>query len=293
MTTHATIAPVAAPKCIACGHSQHVETFDAGPPPIVRCRGCGFMWTLPDHSAAEQDGYYAQDYIASEERAEHDFGAMRRATLSREAAMIRALRPGGGRLLDVGCASGEFLRHFAGCPGWAVEGLEPSAFAVQHARRGGLTVHEGTLTTHAFPAASYDVATALDVISFWRDPDENFAALRRLLAPGGLLAVEIPCLRFRLLKNSGPVCRVLYGRRVRLNQRLHLFFYSRRTLGAVVARHGFREIAVHPEQSPLYGTAPLRALNHAFYALTGGLYRVSGGRVPLVPKEFILYRAES
>lgn len=276
--------------CLACRRTGEPQLFEPGPPAIVRCPGCGFMWTVPEHSRDEQAGFFAADYIADEERAEHDFGSMRRATLAREAAALRGLRPAGGRLLDVGCASGEFLLHMRGHAGWQVQGIDPSSFAVRHAReRHGLDVREGTLESVRFPAGSFDVVSVLDVIGFWRDPDADFAAIAGMLAPGGLLAIEIPCLRFRLLKNSGPVCRLVYGKRTQLNQRLHLHFWSRRTLGMQLARHGFREVGAFAEQSPLYGALPFRAMNHAYFAATRALYAATGGRVPLVPKEFLVY----
>lgn len=280
--------------CMACMSGGAPECFEPGPPMINRCRACGFMWTVPEHTADEQKEFFENDYIGDEQRAEEDFGDLRRATLAREASAIGRLRPEGGRLLDVGCASGEFLVHMRGHPGWCVEGLEPSLFAARHAReRHGLQVTQGTLATARWPDRTFDVIAVLDVIGLWRDPEAEFGAITRLLAPRGLLALEIPCLRFRLLKNSGLVSRAIYGRRTQLNQRIHLHFWSRRTLGTQLARHGFREVFAQPEQSPVYGSAPLRFLNRLYYTTTAAAYRASGGAIPLVPKEFLVYELRS
>jgi len=276
--------------CLVCKSEDTPDCFEPGPPRINRCRGCGFMWTVPDHTAEEQDQFFENEYIDDEQRAEEDFGHIRRATLAREAGAIGRLRPDGGRLLDVGCASGEFLVHMRGQPGWRVEGLEPSSFAARHAReRHGLDVTQGTLATARWPDRTFDVITVLDVIGLWRDPEAEFDAISRLLVPRGLLAIEIPCLRFRLLKNSGPIARAVYGRRTQLNQRIHLHFWSRRMLGVQLARHGFREVFAQPEQSPVYGSPPLRVLNHIYYTTTAAAYRASRGAIPLVPKEFLVY----
>ena len=85
------------------------------------------------------------------------------------------------------------------------------------------------------------------------------------------------------------MCRLVYGKRTQLNQKLHLHFWSRHTLGMQLARHGFREVGAFAEQSPLYGALPFRAMNHAYFAASRALYAATGGRVPLVPKEFLVY----
>jgi hypothetical protein len=102
--------------------------------------------------------------------------------------------------------------------------------------------------------------------------------------------MEIPGLRFRLLKNTGILCRLLYGVPARLNAGVHLFYYSRQTLGRLLGKFGFVEIAHMPEQSPVYGPWYVRLGNALFYGVTAVLYRATGGAMNLAPKEFLIYQ---
>ncbi|MFC1706939.1 class I SAM-dependent methyltransferase [Planctomycetota bacterium] len=238
---------------------------------------------------------FADEYIETEEQLEEHFTQWRLAALSREATCLRELCPEGGRLLDVGTASGTFLAQFAGYPHWQVEGVEPSRFAAERAAaRHGVPVHAGFLQDQGFPSDSFDVVTSLDAFCLHSDPVADLAEISRVLRPRGLLGIEIPGLSLRLLKNSGLLARLRYGVSARLNAGVHLFYYSRQTLGALTAAHGFGEVLTRPEQSPVYGSAGLRLLNRLYFGVTSSLYRMTSGAgwVP-IPKEFLVYRREN
>jgi SAM-dependent methyltransferase len=122
------------------------------------------------------------------------------------------------------------------------------------------------------------------------EPAEDLAEMVRILRPGGLLAMEIPGLWFRLHKNRGLLCRLLYGVPVKLNTRVHLYFYSRRTLMRLCATHGLDLVASYPERSPAHGPRPFRAVASAYFAITAMIYRASSGVWNAAPKEFIIFR---
>lgn len=279
------------PVCRAPDFSPYLRSNDHQ---IVKCRSCQILFVNPRPSESYIKGLFSEEYIDNDKRVEEDFTSWRQASLKREARRLQQILPSGGRLLDIGTASGAFLGEFKDAPHWRVEGLEPSRFAAKRATaRYGVPVHPGFLHDQQFPAESFDVVTSLDALCFHPNPRRDMEEIARILKPSGLLAIEIPGLRFRMLKNTGPVCRLLYGEEARLNAGVHLFYYSRRTLGFLVGQFGFRQIAAFPEQSPLYGPWYLKMANHLFYLITGGLYRLTRGGVNLAPKEFIVYRKES
>jgi colanic acid biosynthesis glycosyl transferase WcaI len=260
---------------------------------IVRCDGCGLLYVNPRLSREELAEHFREEYIADDERAETNFTSFREASLRRECLRLRELLPRGGRLVDVGAASGAFLTCFDGYEEWNVEGIEPSRYAAQYAReKFGLTVHQGFLRDRRYHAASFDVVTCLDTFSYIPDPNGELAEIRRILKPGGFLAVEIPGLRFRLLKNTGIAARILYGAPSRLDPDLHLYYYSGETLSRLVGKHGFSLTASSPEQSPLYGSWAFRLLTESWYRLSAGTYVLTNGRVNVVPKEFLVYRKD-
>lgn len=277
-------------RCPICGE-EYDEFVESNGRKVVRCRGCRVLFVTPRPSTEEIRRLFQDEYIGDEERVMVDFTSMRIDSLKREADRIRELRPMGGRLLDVGTASGAFLTCMSGDLRWQVEGLEPSLYGARAATKiTGVPVHVGFLRDQGFPSASFDVLTSLDAFYFHHEPNEDIAEMARILKLGGLLVIEIPGLNFRLLKNTGFLCRLIYGVSARLNAGVHLFYYSRETLGKLVVKHGFEEFAVYAEQSPLYGAWYLRWVAHAYFWFSRGLYSVTAGKINVAPKEFIVYR---
>lgn len=282
------LQPAACPICGAGATRLFVRSNDRD---VLRCSSCRLLFSSPRPSQREMAEFFASEYIGNRRRVEIDFAALREPTLRREAALVRRLLPEGGRLLDVGCAAGAFLRLFAGDPRWVVAGVEPSRFAAEYARSTlGLNVYTGFLREQRLPASSLEAITSLDTFYFHPEPNEDLAEIARLLVPGGLLFMEIPGLRFRLLKNSGLLARLRYGESARLNAALHLFFYSAATLARLARPHGLRLVARYPQQGPIYGSLPLRLVNAGYFRLSAFFYRLSGGRLHLAPKELLVLR---
>ncbi|MFP7753269.1 class I SAM-dependent methyltransferase [Thermodesulfobacteriota bacterium B35] len=282
-------------QCPICNGSELGLFLISNGENIIRCSDCDLLFVNPRPTSTAIRRLFEEEYIDNSERVAEDFTSWRTDSLRREARLLSRLRPEGGRLLDIGTASGAFLGYFTNEPQWQVEGVEPSRFAAREAaKRYQVPVHPGFLSDQAFPDSSFDVVTSLDAFCFHPDPVADLKEIVRILRPGGLVAMEIPGLRFRLLKNSGLLCRLIYGEPVRLNAGVHLFYYSRITLGRLMARFGFSELLSAPERSPLYGHLIVKMLNHLYFGVSGGLYRLSKGAswVP-VPKEFLVYRLEN
>jgi 2-polyprenyl-3-methyl-5-hydroxy-6-metoxy-1,4-benzoquinol methylase len=65
-----------------------------------------------------------------------------------------------GRLLDVGCGSGGFLREMSRLDRWQASGIEISPEMTRFAREElGLEVSQGTLEDAGLPAGTFDVVT--------------------------------------------------------------------------------------------------------------------------------------
>ena len=104
-----------------------------------------------------------------------------------------ARRKAEGYLLDVGCATGDFLSVMRNFPHWDVRGLELDALAAREARRAyGLTVDVGTLDGVPYSDESFDVVTMWDVLEHLPRPREALKTVYRLLKPGGLVVCGVP-----------------------------------------------------------------------------------------------------
>jgi|688.fasta_scaffold162093_1 2-polyprenyl-3-methyl-5-hydroxy-6-metoxy-1,4-benzoquinol methylase len=97
-----------------------------------------------------------------------------------------------GKLLDIGCGSGQFLQQMQ-LYGWEVEGVDFDSKAVEGVKtRYDLNVHAGSLESIAYPDSSFDAITMSHVIEHMPDPIALLKESYRLLKPGGYLVVTTP-----------------------------------------------------------------------------------------------------
>jgi SAM-dependent methyltransferase len=103
--------------------------------------------------------------------------------------MIRQHVPN-GRLLDIGCSYGVFVREAAAfftCTGMDVD---REVVAMAASRVPNATFITGALPN--IPGRGLDVITALDVLEHVPDPDAAVAAIRDALRPGGIALIVVP-----------------------------------------------------------------------------------------------------
>ncbi len=206
---------------------------------LRRCPCCGTCWW--DWPRIEPAAFYDRDYFQSAEveKGYDDYAALepslRRTARGRLASIARWQRTA-GRLLDVGCGTGTFLEA-ARAAGWAVRGIEVSAYAAEQARRRGLEVECGTVESAAALSAQFDLITLWDVIEHLGDPRGALTALAAALRPGGLLVLSTGDVTSLCARISGPRWH-LYT----LPE--HLFFYSPAGLRRLLERAGLTPLAL-------------------------------------------------
>jgi SAM-dependent methyltransferase len=99
----------------------------------------------------------------------------------------------GGSLVDLGCGGGQLCAHAARL-GWKVVGVDVAPAMIEEAERWteGLDVRfvVGSFDESGLDAKSFDAVTALGLIEYLPEDEPFFAEARRLLRPGGRLAVS-------------------------------------------------------------------------------------------------------
>jgi len=221
--------------CALCSEAGARALFHVDGSLVVSCRGCGLVRQDTRPIAASE--LYDSDYYATDDPkggyANYFLDAdVNRRTFRQRIQAIERRYGRRGKLLDVGCALGDFLLE-ARAAGWDVEGVEISAFAAQRAREQGLRVRTGRLEALDLPEASFDVITLYDAIEHLTDPVATLAAVRRLLKPGGLLHLVTP--------NVGGLQARLLGRHwYHYKPGEHLFYFAPNTLRSTVERAGLR-----------------------------------------------------
>jgi len=141
----------------------------------------------------------------------------------------------GGRLLEVGCGSGESLRLLQEL-GWDAEGVDFDPEAVANARAKGLRVRQGDLAAQAFDSSSFDAVIASHVIEHVPDPEALLVEALRVLRPGGTLVLYTPNAASFGSRHFREAWRGLEPPR-------HLHVFTPDALSALTRRAGFAQVS--------------------------------------------------
>lgn len=162
---------------------------------IARCGECGhgYVWPVPPADFIDAIYRDAQYYHGSLDSVGfHDYASLelaRRRMCTRHLLRIEA-EVSKGQILDVGCATGDFLK-VARSRGWRVLGADPSA-ARGLVEAAGITLVGTTVHDADVEEGSLDAVTFWDVLEHVSNPIADLARARQLLRPGGVLALTVP-----------------------------------------------------------------------------------------------------
>lgn len=109
--------------------------------------------------------------------------------------LIARYFPAGSRLLEAGCGAGRWVR-FLEDRGYDVTGLEYNGETVEMVRKTwpDLDVVQGDCEASPFPEGSFDGVLSFGVVEHWPEgPQKPLRDLWRVLKPGGLALVTVPC----------------------------------------------------------------------------------------------------
>jgi 2-polyprenyl-3-methyl-5-hydroxy-6-metoxy-1,4-benzoquinol methylase len=222
--------------CDLCGttDTQRILESPRLDGPLVRCRKCGLYYVGERRSELVFGSGSSAEVVERVRDANRNLRNLpldeehRLAELNAKARLqiIRQYRPS-GKLLEVGCARGDFLRiareYFTSF------GVEPNPELAEEAIRIA-PVHQGLIETE--PGSNYDVAVSFHVIEHTPSPKQFLAAIARRLRPRGLVVLETPdidSIPFRILKS-----------RWRQFIPEHYYFFNESTMKKLLEDGGFK-----------------------------------------------------
>ena len=155
---------------------------------IVLCETCGVWRTLPEMSTAELAKFYPNDYWGGEPTE-----AWIRVSQSDKTDFVNHCHLAGGRLLDVGCGAGFFLRTLPKTL-WQTYGVELGEEAAKAATEvfGRDNIFKGTLIEAKFETSFFDVVTFWSALEHTNEPRASLFEARRILKTGGTLMIQVP-----------------------------------------------------------------------------------------------------
>lgn len=215
-----------------CCTSHHLSVHGD----IVKCKRCGMVYNNPQFSPELLDRMYkeVEDPTYVEE------SGARALTFKRSLEQLQNYAQPSGKMLDVGCYSGAFMKVAADA-GWEIEGVELSRWAAGIAA--GLNigpVYNKPLADLEPSQHQYDVITMWDVVEHLTNPADMFRDALHLLKPGGLLAVSTH------LADSLAVR--LMGTRYPFFMDMHVVHFSRATIMRLLEQQGFRLLKIRPHR---------------------------------------------
>jgi SAM-dependent methyltransferase len=227
--------------CPACRETTtHTLLYRRNGCDIRRCQGCGLG--RAEAAGFDPQTYYTGDYFSGHRSDGYsDYRAAEpvlRREFARSVEFIHACCRG-GRLLDLGCAYGFFLKEAERY--FEVAGIELADEAAEYCRGSGLNVLSGVAdeTTMA-RIGTVDVITLFDVIEHLQQPHETLALCRRYLRPGGVIVITTGDFASSLARLAGARWRLMTPPQ-------HLWFFTPESMRRIAAGLGLSlERCDHP-----------------------------------------------
>ncbi|NOY42652.1 MAG: class I SAM-dependent methyltransferase [Planctomycetes bacterium] len=270
--------------CNLCGASSYQkvssETYELNGSRVslgvVRCNHCKLVYTNPRLTQDSTFLVYEHDTahtISSNYCWAGDHSQARFVPLIRR---LHKLSPT-GKLLDVGCGSGDFLRAASQSGNWDSVGVEPIENAAESARSvSDAEVHTSVLEKAPISPNSMDIVTMLGVLEHLHDPADTLSTVRQLLKPSGLLAIYVPNFNYLRVKDTGPLCFLRRRRWSDLHPQEHQFHFTVNTLHALLQKGGFEVLRTDVGQPFAVGNAVVRNLKRGFHVGVQALWRQTG-----------------
>ena len=243
------------PPCEICGADRpqpvawRTDLFLGGPTiyTICRCGGCGALYQHPRPTAATIGALYPSEEYPEYVAGLHTVSPLRR--MVRRYGLRKRCRRAtnyvqGGRLLDVGCSTGDFVWEMGQQPGWLALGIDISQAAASYAHaQAGVAAAVAVLHPAPFADGAFDAITMWNVFEHLYDPRAVLSEAARLLRPGGVLVITHP--------NVASLDRRLFGATwIGYELPRHLYLYTAALLRDLMADYGLHEI----ERTCLYGS---------------------------------------
>ncbi len=263
-------------ECELCkGHDYHFLLRENSLN-LVKCKQCGLVSVNPKPTEKMLEEFYAKYFPPESELLWQN--QMRRVFRKEGLNKINRECKTRGRLLDVGCGYGFFLKLMKE-NGWEVEGVELSTKAASYAKEKlGLTVFNGILEEAGFKDETFDVVTLWYVLEHLRHPMQILFEVHRIVKKDGLVIIRVPNSNIdidRILIKLGK-----FGKRFFLiNPPRHLFDYTPATISLMLKKAGFGGIKIKNSIPRSTGSLPELIRRYLWHWMSCGIFLLTGGRI--------------
>ena len=215
--------PNASNKCRICAAQKLRSLFIINGYEVFRCPLCSYVQISRKPTASELSFIYGTGYFVSNKYS--DISILEKENLRRLKLLKRFMPRGNAKVLDAGCATGDFLttakREFR------MYGCDISEYAVSEARRRNpeLAARIGLtdLDRNEIPSERFDAICLWDVIEHLWDPVTICRLLGNQLKTGGFLFVSTPDI-------GGTLAKLMGRRWAFMTPPEHMGFFSKKSI---------------------------------------------------------------
>ena len=241
--------------CPLCGSDSERLVFEVrdtmfhrpGMYRLVECEDCSMRYLNPRPTMSALARHYPDDYLCyTNFEDEHwllrwAFNRLQQDQARRRVRQVEAVigrLAAGTRVLDVGCGRGEFMARLQRERRCLCTGIDinPSVLARVYDELGIAVVH-GTFPQARCPDASFDLVAMTEYLEHEPRPRQVIEEARRVVKPGGFLAIEVPDI-------TGPPGRWFVDDWWQLDAPRHVTFFSPQTLTLLLQECGFEVLRV-------------------------------------------------
>lgn len=219
-------------NCKLCGGSKISGQFEVKGHEILKCLDCGLMFMGAFRIDSEK--LYSESYFKGDVYKDYinEMG-LNKAELKTRLKLINDYFPSRGKLLEIGCAAGFFLKT-AKDDGWDAKGIEVSEYAASYGRSTlGLDIKCADIDSLEPGQEQFDAVVMWDVIEHLKDPFGLVRTVRSLLRPGGTLFLSTG-------DTEGLNARIFGKDWFLLEPPYHIWYFSRRNCSIFLERNGYK-----------------------------------------------------
>ncbi len=173
---------------------------------LVKCRSCGLLYLNPRPTEAVIAKFYPDSFYSDRPEQKScdkgkfkkiisalDPGKRRKQSALREKLLVVSKYCNRvGKLLDVGCAAGEFLRSVQS-QGWLVEGVDISKDMCDYVYSNfAISCYNSSINHLDLPVDNYDVVTFWASMEHLYNPKVALQACHRMLRDKGIVVILVP-----------------------------------------------------------------------------------------------------
>ena len=256
----------------------------------IQCKNCALVSIWPRPSDLEINEMYADDYFVGSDKQTHHMDVAYVDLLSSGdyvdgVAEIKK-HCASGNILDVGCATGNFL-HALKQNGFHVKGIELSTFAAEFGRKNfGIDIinkpYDFTLLNKELPENYFDVILMGDVLEHFTNPTDAARLTYTILKPGGKAIIHLPgTLNLISSKLAFLVYQLIGSQKTMYIPPYHLTEFSAKTARTMLQECGFSTILIkeeikHPNTIPLRGNFLENSVKYSLQFVNYFLTKVFG-----------------